>query len=115
MLGTAGLYVMSHGPREDSDLGQASKWKPTRPGRRFHLLTFYMRDGCHLCDEALELLQRYSAYLPAIHEVDVDADPASRERFNTAVPVVEIDGKIRFRGRVSELLLRRLIEGTRPT
>ena len=115
VLGTAGLYVMSHGPREDSDLGQVSKWKPTRPGRRFHMLTFYMRDGCHLCDEALELLQRYSAYLPPIHEVDVDADSASRERFDTAVPVVEIDGKIRFRGRVSELLLRRLIEGTRPT
>ena len=26
-------------------------------------------------------------------------------------PVVELDGKIRFRGRVNEILLRRLIEG----
>ena len=115
LLGTAGLYVMSHGPRDDSDAGQVLKWKPTRSGWRFHKLTLYTRVGCHLCDEALELLQRYSTYLPPIHEVDVDADSALRERFDKAVPVVEIDGKIRFRGRVSELLLRRLIEGTRPT
>ena len=32
------------------------------------------------------------------------------ERFNTCVPVVEIDGKIRFRGRVNKILLRRIVK-----
>ena len=41
--------------------------------------------------------------------VDIDADPALREQFNECVPVVEIDGKIRFRGRVDPVLLRRLL------
>ena len=41
--------------------------------------------------------------------VDVDEDAALVERFNECVPVVEIDGKIRFRGRVDPVLLRRLL------
>ena len=30
--------------------------------------------------------------------------PQLREQFDTCVPVVEIDGKIRFRGRVNRML-----------
>jgi len=41
--------------------------------------------------------------------VDVDASPELRDRFDTCVPVVEIDGKIRFRGHVDRVLLRRLL------
>jgi len=41
--------------------------------------------------------------------VDIDAEPELREKFNTCVPVVEIDGKVRFRGKVDPILLRRLM------
>lgn len=47
-------------------------------------------------------------------EVDVDGDEELKEKFNTCVPVIEIDGKVRFRGIVDETLLRRLIEGSEP-
>jgi hypothetical protein len=43
--------------------------------------------------------------------VDIDADPALHERYTDCVPVVEIDGKERFRGRVNEVLLKRLLAG----
>jgi glutaredoxin len=89
-------------------------WRPTQAGRRFQTLVLYTRRGCHLCDEAHALLSCYAEYLPEIVEVDIDADPATREKFNSCVPVVEIDGRIRFRGRVSEPMLQRLIEGTPP-
>ena len=69
-------------------------------------VVIYTRNGCHLCDEAAALLNAQGA---APHLVDVDADEALRERFNECVPVVEIDGKIRFRGRVDPVLLRRLL------
>ena len=69
---------------------------------------FYTRAGCHLCDVALDLLRRYSQS-PVL--VDIDADEQLRAKFNTCVPVVEIDGKVRFRGRVNELLLKRLLDG----
>ncbi|MBI3462958.1 MAG: glutaredoxin family protein [Planctomycetes bacterium] len=68
----------------------------------------YTRQGCHLCDEAEALLVRHGL-LP--QEIDIDADPQLLERYNTCVPVVEIDGKERFRGRVDEVLLRRLLRG----
>lgn len=109
-LGTAiaGAALLWHGdhPR--------TTWRPTRAGRRFHTLVLYTRRGCHLCDEAHALLARYADYLPELVEAEIDADPATREKFDACVPVVEIDGRIRFRGRVSEPMLQRLIEGTPP-
>lgn len=70
-------------------------------------VVLYTRAGCHLCDEAHDLLMQHGLR-PKL--VDIDADPSLVERFGQCVPVVEIDGKIRFRGRVSPVLLRRLIE-----
>jgi glutaredoxin len=66
----------------------------------------YTRAGCHLCDDARAVLVDHGI-VPIT--VDIDADPALRARFNECVPVVEIDGRVRFRGRVDPVLLRRLI------
>ena len=69
-------------------------------------VVLYTRDGCHLCEEAQEVLSEFGIS-PTI--VDIDADPKLCERFDTCVPVVEIDGQIRFRGRVEPKLLRRIV------
>jgi glutaredoxin len=71
-----------------------------------HSVTLYTHAGCHLCDDARSLLVRYGL---APRLVDIDTDPQLRERFSHCVPVVEIDGKERFRGRVNEVLLRRIL------
>jgi glutaredoxin len=110
-----GFYVMSHGPRELPVSERRTRWQPTRSGSRFQTVILYTREGCPLCDEAFDLLQSYSAYLPVVREVDIDQDPSLRQQWDTWVPVVEIDGKVRFKGRVSETLLRRLIEGCSPS
>ncbi len=78
---------------------------PFQPSRQ-HSVVVYTRTGCHLCDEAIELLQKHGL---SPEEIDIDLDPALRERFNTCVPVVVIDGRERFRGRVNEVLLRRVL------
>ena len=70
------------------------------------IVEVFSRPGCHLCDDAEELLARYGL---RPERVDIDADPALRERYTNCVPVVVIDGKERFRGRVNEVLLRRLL------
>jgi len=72
-------------------------------------VVMYTRDGCHLCEDAQRVLEEHGL-APAL--VDIDADPALRERFTECVPVLEIDGKIRFRGRVDPVLLRRLLAGS---
>ena len=64
----------------------------------------YTRVDCHLCEDAQRLLALHGLQ-PLL--VDIDTDPKLREQFDTCVPVVEIDGKIRFRGRVNSMLLRR--------
>lgn len=87
-------------------------WCPSSQGQRFSTFRFYTRSGCHLCDEALDLISNYEAWLPDPEVIDIGTDPELEEKFDTCVPVIELDGKIRFRGRVNEPLLRRLIEGT---
>ena len=68
--------------------------------------TLYTRPGCHLCDKAREVLRRHGL---DPREVDIDADGQLRAQYDTCVPVVWIGGKERFRGRVDEVLLRRLL------
>lgn len=80
-------------------------------GNNFELMNviLYTRTGCHLCDVANNILLEHGL---SATEVDIDADEALRERFNTCVPVVEIDGKVRFRGRIDPVLLKRLLRSS---
>jgi glutaredoxin len=83
------------------------KRSQTPAGR--HVL-FYTRDGCHLCEQAWEIVaaaqRRYGFTL---ERVDVDSDPALASAHGECVPVVAIDGKVRFRGRVNGVLLERML------
>jgi glutaredoxin len=84
------------------------KTNPRHSDERSPCVVLYTRQGCHLCDDALAVLERHGLQPKC---VDVDADPQLHDQFNECVPVVEIDGKIRFRGRVDEILLHRLVRG----
>ena len=90
-------------------------WTPSTPGRRFTTAVLYTRQDCPLCDDAYELLTPYAGYLPEIVTVDVDQDPRLQELYGDTVPVLVLDNRVRFRGPISEAMLRRLIEGTEPT
>lgn len=69
-------------------------------------VTVYSRVGCHLCDEAYDLLVQHGLR-PT--KVDIDTDPTLRQLFSESIPVVYIDGHERFRGRVNPVLLKRLL------
>jgi glutaredoxin len=105
-----GAWVLARHSTPKDALG----WRPKRSGRRFRNVILYTRAGCHLCEEARDVLDEYARWLPEIVEVDIDHDPRLVERYGKCVPVVTCDGKVRFRGRVSPILLKRLIEGTAP-
>ena len=55
--------------------------------------TLYLRDDCHLCDTALEILAM--AGLPDFESVWIDGDAALEARFGSRVPVLrdEISGQ----------------------
>jgi glutaredoxin len=87
-------------------------WMKKRQARRSPVeILFYTRAGCHLCEQAWELLEaarrKYGFELTA---VDVDSDPGLAAEHGEQVPVVVVDGKVRFRGHVNPVLLRRLLD-----
>lgn len=66
----------------------------------------YTRPGCHLCDVAKATLKSHGL---DPEEINIDQDADLRQQYDTCVPVVMIDRQVRFRGRVNEVLLRRLL------
>ena len=87
----------------------------TRLLRRSHhtehlRFTIYTRAQCCCCHKALDLLRDYQRQFHfAIEEVDIDGDPALVASYDTEVPVVAVNGKVRFRGVVNRALLDRLL------
>lgn len=53
---------------------------------------------------------KFQDALPPIEIVDIDNDPLLIRQFGESVPVVEIDGQVRFRGAVNPVLFQRLID-----
>jgi glutaredoxin len=70
----------------------------------------FTREGCHLCDEAKQVLEQHGL---TVVEIDVDRAPELVKRFGECVPVVVINGKPRFRGHVNPVLLRRILHQSR--
>ena len=82
-------------------------WRKGRPVRD---VVMYTRRGCHLCDDAWALLeQARRRHGFALRQVDVDGDPELVRQYGLCVPVVVIDGRVRFRGVVNRVLLARLL------
>jgi glutaredoxin len=69
----------------------------------------YTRTQCPLCDEAKHFLEGEQDRRGfALRFVDVDGDPELKAKYDDCVPVVEIDGKVRFRGKINPFLWARL-------
>lgn len=68
----------------------------------------YTRRGCHLCEEAEDLL---AAHAPAggVELVDVDTEPALQQRYGNRVPVLTADGAVVLEGRFDEQALIRFM------
>jgi glutaredoxin len=81
--------------------------KPTAEHLTF---TVYTRKQCSCCHKAIDVLEGFrKRYGFRIEAVDVDEDPALVALYDAEVPVVAVDGKVRFKGRVNPALLERLL------
>lgn len=87
------------------------RWFAPKPRQRPDLVfLLYTRAACPLCDEAKELLVRYQKqYGFVLASEDVDGAKELQSQFGECVPVVLVNGKVRFRGKVNEVLLMRLL------
>jgi len=74
-------------------------------------LTLYTRPGCHLCEEARRMMAPLLAdYGATLREVNVDADPALRERYTNDVPVIFLGSRKVAKHRLDLAQLRRQFE-----
>ena len=61
------------------------------------LVTLYGKPGCHLCDDAREVVERVRAEHPFdLREVDVSLDPGLHREYGERIPVLELDGEELF-------------------
>jgi glutaredoxin len=73
-------------------------------------VVLYTRPGCHLCETAWEFLRHEQRrYRFQFRVVNVDTDPELVKLYGNLVPVVTVNGKVRFRGGVNPVLWRRLL------
>jgi len=57
------------------------------------LVTIYSRTGCHLCEDALQILQSMQEELNFnIEEILIDGDEELEKVFGEKIPVTHIDG-----------------------
>jgi glutaredoxin len=70
-------------------------------------VTLYGKPGCHLCDDAREVIARVCADLgTSYQEVDITTDPELMRRYGEQIPVTLVDGAQHDFWRVDEPRLR---------
>ena len=78
-------------------------------------VTLYTRAGCHLCDEAKQVLERARAGEPFDLEIlDIDGNAELRRLYDHEVPVIAIDGVKAFKYRLTEADLLKKLRARRP-
>jgi glutaredoxin len=78
-------------------------------------VTLYTRPGCHLCDEAKsQIAPLLAEFGVRLREVNIDANPELRERYNADVPVIFLADRKIAKHRVDPNQFRRqLLEAGR--
>jgi glutaredoxin len=73
-------------------------------------LELYTRPGCHLGNDLRAICERLATEIAfELIEVNIEADPALRSRYEREVPILFVDGRLAVRFRTSERELRRIL------
>jgi hypothetical protein len=60
-------------------------------------VVIYGRPGCHLCDDAVAIIERVQARFPfKLEQRNIESDDGLFKRYLERIPVVEIDGQEAF-------------------
>lgn len=105
-------------PRLDADMHMFSwiaRWFRRQPRRDDLHFVLYTRTGCHLCELAWDLLQTAQAQHGFhLDLIDVDTDDDLARKHGEWVPVITVNGKVRFKGKINPVLLLRILEKKPP-
>ena len=77
---------------------------------------FYTKAGCHLCDDARDLLEELAAEFPfELTEIDIRSDLSLFDVYRHRIPVILIDDQRIVEGRISRADLRRALTNRQVT
>jgi len=63
----------------------------------------YSRPGCHLCDEAKEVIDRVGRRVAfTLRVINIETDPELEKKYGEEIPVVFVNGMLAFKYRVDE-------------
>ncbi|MBV9850349.1 MAG: glutaredoxin family protein [Armatimonadetes bacterium] len=75
------------------------------------VVTLYSKPGCHLCQEARDVLLRVQRTQPfELAEINIEDDPALLAEYGDQIPVVLLNGTFLFEYAVQEMRLRELLK-----
>jgi len=64
-------------------------------------VTFYTKAGCHLCEEARDMLEDVAAITDYdLTEIDIRSDPQVFEQYRYRIPVIIVDSETIIEGRI---------------
>jgi len=62
-----------------------------------HTVNFYTKEGCHLCEVALEIIDLVAEKIDfQFNSIDITKDEELMMKFDIKIPVIEIDKEIVF-------------------
>jgi len=62
-----------------------------------HTVNFYTKEGCHLCEVALEIIDLVAEKIDfQFNSIDITKDEELMTKFDIEIPVIEIDKEIVF-------------------
>ena len=71
-------------------------------------IEIYSRPGCHLCDEAKEVIDRVGRHVPlAVSVINIDNDSELQKLYGEQIPVVFINARKAFKYQVDEAELEK--------
>jgi len=75
-------------------------------------VVLYGRPGCHLCEEALAVIERVQARVRFdLRQVDIESDDALFMRYLERIPVISVDGRELFELFVDERAFETALAG----
>jgi glutaredoxin len=73
-------------------------------------VVLYSRPGCHLCEDALQLLESLRTEFGfALREVSIEFDAELERRYFVEIPVIEMGGDVIAQAPIDAAVLRRAI------
>ena len=76
-------------------------------------VTFYTKAGCHLCEDAREMLDDIAIQIPyVLTEIDIRSDLTLFEQYRYRIPVIIIDETLVIEGRIEYSDLAKAFDDT---